>query len=114
MALPSPWVDKIFEKLSLIFGQAFIRQWEGMDVGIVKADWADELGCFEKSPDSISYGLENVNPDRPPNVLQFKAICVKAPQYAPPALPRPKATEADRDRVRRMLSQVRDNITLGR
>lgn len=94
MSLPSRWVDALFGKLTVVYGQAFLRQWEGVDLDAVKADWAEGLAGLEQSPNAIAHGLANVNPDKPPNVLQFKALCLKAPQYKPKALPAPPADPA--------------------
>ncbi len=94
MSLPSRWTDALFSKLTLIYGHNFLRQWDGIPIETVKAEWAEELTGFQQSPNAIKHGLDNVNPDKPPNVLQFKALCLKAPQYHPKALPAPKADDA--------------------
>ena len=93
MPLPSRWIDALFSKLTLTYGQAFLRQWEGVPIETVKAEWANELGGFEVAPVKIAYALSILNPDKPPNILQFKAFCIKAPSPvvlaigAPPADP---------------------------
>ena len=94
MALPSAWVDKIFEKLSLVYGRDFAGRWEGLDLKAVKADWAHELGGFEVRPAAIKHALETIDPSRPPTVLQFRDLCAKAPVMNPPALPSPPANPA--------------------
>lgn len=103
MTLPAAWVDRIFAKLSLVYGSGFMRQWEGMNLDAVKDDWASELAGLQQSPQSIAYAFEVLPPDRPPNVLQFKALCLKAPQYAPKALPAPAA---DPDIVKAVMDAV--------
>ena len=110
MSLPSRWIDALFSKLTLVYGQAFLRQWEGIPIEEVKNEWAEELTGFQQSPHSIRHGLENVNPDRPPNVLQFKALCIKAPVQAKPALPGPKADPA---RVAQAVAKVHQLQTQG-
>lgn len=92
MPLHDSWVDRIFDRLTLAYGQAFIRQWEGMDIAAVKAFWSEELDGL--SAPAIGYALSVLNPDRPPNAPQFKALCLKAPQYKPKALPAPPADPA--------------------
>lgn len=88
MQLPMPWVERIFEKLTLIYGREFLARWDscGVPLDEVKADWAKELGGFLNHPEALAYGLENVPRDRPPTVLQFREICRKAPVKAAPAL----------------------------
>jgi hypothetical protein len=87
MALPSSWVDRIFDKLTLTYGHLFLGRWSGLDMQQVKADWAHELEPLRNSPHAIRYALENL-PTEPPTVLQFRALCGKAPQ--PRALPAPQ------------------------
>jgi hypothetical protein len=94
MSLPLPWVDKIFSKLTLIYGRDFIGRWEGLEIADVKADWSHELDGFEKFPDGIAYALKNMPPGKPPTVLEFRALALRAPkpelkqiehQYSKPA-----------------------------
>lgn len=90
MSLPNPWVERIFLKLSVTYGQAFLRQYDGVDMADVKANWGHELSGFQQHPDAIRYGLENLPPDRSPSVLQFKEICRRTPSHQPiKALPLP-------------------------
>lgn len=110
MSLPIPWVDRIFEKLTLTYGREFIARWDncGMPIADVKADWAHELGGFEAHPGSIAYALENLPADRPPTVMQFRAICRMAPLPTLPALTSPKA---DPDRVRAEIAKLKGMFT---
>lgn len=98
MSLPEPWVDKLFQKLSVTYGQSFMRQYDGVDPVDVKANWAHELSAFQQSPDAIRHGLEHLPPDRAPTVLQFKELCRRAPDSAFPrlaALPPPPSEPVD-------------------
>lgn len=90
MSLPLPWVERIFEKLTLVYGQAFLRRWSDIDLNLVKSDWSYELSGFERAPQAIAFALANL-PDGPPTVTQFKALCRQAPAAATPLLPEPKA-----------------------
>lgn len=89
MSLPLPWVDRIFEKLTLVYGQPFLNRWRDIDLNAVKFDWAHELSGFESHPDAIKWALQNLPPDTPPTVLQFRALCRKSPTSDAPALPAP-------------------------
>ncbi len=91
MTLPSDWVDKIFTKLSLLYGRDFYGRWDGQDIGAVKDDWAHELGGFADKPYCIAYALKNMPPDKPPTVLQFRALCNKAPDENVPRLESPRS-----------------------
>lgn len=89
--LPSQWIDRIFSKLTARFGRDFLGRWEGVDLDIVKADWADELSGLQSRPDAIKYALENMG-KKAPNVAEFKEICNRAPVAGLLSLPSPKAS----------------------
>ena len=65
MTMPSSWVDKIFQKLTLVYGRDFLGRWEGVPLEEVKDDWAHELSGYENAPAAISYALQNL-PPKPP------------------------------------------------
>lgn len=92
MSLPDSWVKSLFARFQVRYGTAWTRMWEGIDMAAVRQDWAAELGGFVNRPDALAYGLENLPPDRPPTVQQFRAICNKVPEPAPKALPAPEAS----------------------
>jgi hypothetical protein len=94
MSLPTPWVDRIFDKLTLIYGQSFLRRWADIDLNAVKSDWAHELAGFAQHPRAIAFALENLPPERPPTVLEFRAMARRAPAEDLPRLPEPKADPA--------------------
>ena len=93
MSLPLPWVERIFEKLTLVYGQAFLRRWADIDLNRVKSDWSHELSGFDRAPQAIAFALANL-PEAPPSVLQFRSIARQAPAVAAPQLPEPKADPA--------------------
>lgn len=75
MSLPLPWVERMFEKLTLVYGHQFLSRWDGLDLSVVKADWAHELRGFQQNPGAIAYALEHLPAGKPPTVLEFRAIC---------------------------------------
>lgn len=91
MSLPAPWVDKIFLKLTLVYGRDFIARWEGLDLAEVKADWAHELDGFDAWPESIAHALKSLPPGKPPTVLEFRELARKAPRRPLMELPAPQA-----------------------
>jgi hypothetical protein len=101
MPLNSSWVDRIFGRLAIRYGAAFVRQWPDLDIDAVKADWADVLDGMPG--EAIGYALSYL-PDTPPNASQFKALCNRRPDKAPPMLPAPKA---DPERVRMLLEGIK-------
>jgi hypothetical protein len=105
MSLPASWVDRIFEKLQLVYGAHFLSRWAGMDIGVVKANWAHELRGFADQPETIRYALEHLPVDPPPSVLQFRAICNGSPRSDALALPRPDV-DPDPARVAQIMARL--------
>lgn len=90
MALPLPWVDRIFDKLTLVYGQAFLRRWQDIDLQSVKADWAHELEGLDAAPKMIAFALQNLPPEKPPTVLEFRNAARRMPAEVVPTLPLPR------------------------
>lgn len=77
MSLPDSWTDRIFAQLAVRYGHAFLGRWAGLDMALVKADWARELTRYQQAPQAIAYALEHLPAD-PPTVGQFREICSRA------------------------------------
>jgi hypothetical protein len=103
MSVPIEWIDRIFEKLTIVYGRDFMDRWRGLSIADVKTDWAHELAGFERWPEAIKFALQNMPPDKPPTVLQFREICRKAPAKELPKLPEPKA---DPDRLNKAIAEL--------
>ena len=110
-SLPDGWINSLFSRLQVRYGTAWLSMWNGIDIEAVKADWAHELAGFANKPAAIRHGLENLPPDRPPTVGQFRVLCRNAPELFPPALPLPAATAEQKAAVRSLLEQARSRIT---
>lgn len=83
------WVDVLFARLQVRYGDAWTRKWEGIDERAVKADWERRLAqVYQANPKAIAHGLECL-PDFPPTCDQFAALCrqYRAPEQ--PRLPKP-------------------------
>ncbi|HVR51901.1 MAG TPA: hypothetical protein VMS38_19350 [Pseudorhodoferax sp.] len=105
MSLQLQAVDRVIDRLTVTYGQQFIRLYEGLDANAIKTTWAHELSEFGRSRESmmrIAWALENL-PDRPPNVMAFRSLCRQAPAFEAPALPMPKA---DPERMRAELAKL--------
>jgi hypothetical protein len=103
MTLQRKWVDAIFTKLTVRYGKAFLNRWEGVDIELVKADWAHELGDFNDSPDAIKYALEYMDPAKPPTAAMFKELARRAPAKEMPVL---EAPEANPELVAKVMSEI--------
>lgn len=104
MALDQRWIDRLFERLTLAYGVAFLRQWDGIDLDEVKRFWAEALDGL--NAERIGYGLGGINPDKSPNAHQFRQACLRAPERTLPALKAPKADPAVVDAVMRAFKRV--------
>lgn len=69
----------------------------------VKSDWAHELSGFAHHPKAIAWALQNLPPEKPPTVLEFKFLARRAP---PEELPRLEAPKADPQRVAEELAKL--------
>lgn len=108
--LPTRWVDELFGRLSLRYGAAFMAQYRDLDHAAVKADWADVLDGFERHPAAIKHALDALPADRPPNALQFREACRRAPTPAAPALPAPDIPKDVAEQVLQSVRRTRDAI----
>lgn len=79
MSLPITAIDRLFDRLSMIYGAEFTNKWAQLDVVELKSFWAHELGFYAEHLECIKWALENL-PDRCPNLIQFKALCKLAPR----------------------------------
>lgn len=98
-------IDRLFDRLSLTYGAAFMRLYEGFETNAVKSSWAHELSGFAHRLDCVAWALENL-PARCPNVIEFRALCRTAPlpEVLAPALPAPPP--ADPERVKREIAKL--------
>jgi hypothetical protein len=98
--LPLPWIDSLFARLTVSYGRAFLSQYEGIDIGAVKADWAEKLGGFHRlnaehkaEAPAIAWALDNLVAGKPPTALEFRQLCrgYREPDHplGLPAPPRP-------------------------
>jgi hypothetical protein len=70
-------IDALWNKMLVVYGSEWERKWTG-PLEETKGAWADELRGF--TMEQIKYGLEMLG-ERPPNLIQFKDLCKKAPNY---------------------------------
>lgn len=105
MSIPIKAIDRLFDRLTLTYGRAFMAQWEGIpdkQLADLKTLWSDELGQFRDRLEAVAWALENL-PHRAPNVVEFRNLCRSAPR--PPELQLPEPV-ADKARVANELSKL--------
>lgn len=82
------WVEQLFARLQVRYGNRWSRLWEGIDPEAIKADWENVLGrLYLRRPEAISFGLDHL-PEMPPTSEQFLTLCLRSPGAAL-ALPPP-------------------------
>lgn len=92
---PDP-LARVFKRLAATYGAAWDRSIGEAPLADVMTVWAHELSGFfqhRRAMLAVAWALENL-PERCPNVIEFKAICRKAPAADQPALPEPQADPA--------------------
>lgn len=112
MALSKQWVDAIFTRLTVRYGSAFLGRWNGIDMELVKADWAEELAGLENWPDAIKHALDTLQADKSaPTVNEFKAACLRCPKTAL-ELPPPPANPAFAKQVLGQVSRKQSGVNV--
>jgi len=106
MSLPLQAVDRLFARLQATYGRDFTSKYEGIEIGLVKSSWAHELAGFAGQLGSIAWALENL-PDRAPNVIEFRAICRRAPAAD---VPRIEHSPAGKARIEEELKKLGPNF----
>lgn len=96
MALSPEWIDRIHTRLLARYGVAWLRKYPGIEVEVVKADWADVLSAYANNPGALFHGLRHLPDDAPPNAAEFAKLCRGAPIAAPKQLAGPAANPARR------------------
>lgn len=91
--LPDGWVQRIFATMQGHYGTRFLNMWktgqvlpDGNDAGVVNAmnHWAEKLGGYKDSPETIKRVLENL-PVEPPSLPQFMELLRHS--WVPPQTP---------------------------
>lgn len=94
--LPDSFVETLFSTLLVAWGTAFADQYKGVDMALVRNDWAHQLGgYFEPEADdghgdspAIRWALDHL-PERPVNVMGFRKLCASYLSPSTQALPPP-------------------------
>ena len=95
-------VERIFTRMTAVYGREFMARFDGMEQSDLKALWAHELAGFSDKLGMIAWALESL-PERAPNVIEFRNLCRRAPVPEAKRLPEPKA---DPERVAAELAKL--------
>lgn len=68
-------IDELFLKFAAYYGSQFLSKWAGIDIDMVKSEWADGLEQFKV--ETIKRALDYVrdNNEFPPSLPEFIKIC---------------------------------------
>lgn len=84
-------VDHVFSRLAATYGSAWDRSLGNAPLVDVKTVWAEKLDSFTGSVESkkrVLWALQNL-PEKCPNAIAFRNLCLSAPSNEPVALPLP-------------------------
>lgn len=101
MSLPTDWVDALFQRLTVAYGDRFLTQWSGQQPEVVKAHWGAVLTGVTSG--GIAYALGHLPPDLPPNAMQFERLCRSRPSSTPRPTQAIAGPPVDPERVRRAM-----------
>ena len=105
MALPLRYVDEIHARLAIRYGSAWSAKWTGVDIALVKADWAEQLDNM--SPAAIRKALDSLPEDFPPTATAFRKLGVIRDESAPAPLALPAPDPAGLERIGKALAGVK-------
>ena len=72
-------LDYIFGRMSAIYGAAFLRHWEGIDLNLVREEWQRQLGNFLTYRPSMDYAIDRLGGDFVPSAIKFREFCNAGP-----------------------------------
>lgn len=105
---PSVWVERLFFRLQVRYGQEWNRMWEGIEPDAVKADWEETLrDVFTRKASAITFALEHL-PERVPTADVFLKLCWQAPSTVP-ARPAAPTEPGDPKRIEAALSKMQES-----
>jgi len=109
--MPLQAVDRLFSRLTMTYGPAFTRTFEGLNLNEVKSLWSHELAfyCTRDRMIDVAWALENL-PERAPNIIEFRNLCRKAPEREVPRLPEPKADPVRLRKELARLGEIREKV----
>lgn len=74
MSLPDAWIDRIFNRLTAVYGSRFANQWAGERLGMAREAWSDELRRFAQDWNALQYALDHLPASHPPTAMEFRDL----------------------------------------
>lgn len=83
------WIERIFARMSAMYGRLFAEMWAGTDLEEVRDVWVDDLSPFCGA--QIAWAMEQCKGrDLPPTLPMFRSLCQQAPRPEAVSLPAPQ------------------------
>jgi hypothetical protein len=73
-------LDYIFGRMMAIFGTPFNRHFDGIDPGLVRSEWKNQLGRFLTYRPSMDYAIGRLEGDYIPSAIKFRNLCNAGPE----------------------------------
>ncbi len=77
---PDQGLDYIFARMGAIYGAAFTRHWEHVDLSVVRQTWGELLGKYCTYKPSMDFALGAMNASFVPSALAFRELCAQGPR----------------------------------
>ena len=71
-------LDYIFGKMGAIYGAAFTRHWDGVDLWLVRQTWKEMLGIYATYKPTLDFALNSMDKSFIPSAIAFKDLCSQA------------------------------------
>lgn len=101
--IPATVIDRLFKRMAATYGAAWDRSTGNAPLEDVREVWAHELAGFGSKLQDIAWALEHL-PEKCPNVLEFRALCRRAPAPTFQQLEPPKP---DAQRIKAVVEHAR-------
>lgn len=102
-----PWINKLFARMSAMYGIRFLDMWKGTDLEEVKAVWAEKLAGFYEMPGCIKAAIDSCD-DRPwpPTLPEFLGLCRDAARRLGNQQRALEAPRMSREEARKRLDEI--------
>lgn len=106
-------LDYVFGRMMAIFGAPFNRHFDGIDPGLVRDEWKNQLGRFLTYRPSMDYGISMLDGEFIPSAIKFRKLCNAGPSI--PVKPErtleynpSKMSDEQKNDVREQLRKLRE------
>lgn len=73
-AIPREWIDSLFKRMLVRYGNKFVEMWRGIDMEDVKREWASEMGKLNAA--EMKAGVSALDSQEwPPTLPMFLQLC---------------------------------------